>query len=400
MSDYQVYPFSALVGQESMKAALLLNAVDPSIGGVLIRGQKGTGKSTAARALANLLPKIEIVSGCPFNCSPDRPDTLHLPCRERRPEKESVPRSLIPTPLVDLPLSATEDRVVGTLNLERTLAEGRPCFEPGLMAAANRGILYVDEVNLLGDHLVDLLLDAAASGINVVERENIRFQHDARFMLVGSMNPEEGELRPQFLDRFGLCVTTEGLSDPAMRSRVVNFRLEFDLDPAAFARRWADSDTRIAGQIVEANHRLNEVFLPPAMIDLTVRLCIEAGVQGHRADIVIIKAARALAALTDQKEISPVQVCEAARFALPHRLSAEAFAGEEDLKGRMEDLFRQIFGPKTHGREGRSEPEFPEWEDWDAAMEVPGAPAAGSMLFTYLKKKVLSGSSAATRPSV
>jgi len=392
MSDYLTYPFSALIGQEEMKTALILNAVDPSIGGVLVRGQKGTGKSTAVRGLAGLLPEIEVIPGCPFNCSPDRPNTLHAECRELILGTDPPPRTTIPTPLVELPLSATEDRVVGTLSLERTLAERRPSFEPGLLAAANRGIIYVDEVNLLGDHLVDLLLDAAASGVNIVEREGIRFLHDARFMLIGSMNPEEGELRPQFLDRFGLCVATEGLSDPGMRSRVVTLRLDFDRDSEKFNRRWTGEEASFARQISVARERLPEVPVPPRLVDLTARLCIKAGVQGHRADIVIIKAARALAALTESGQVEPLHVQEAARFALPHRMAQDIPGGEAETRSRLDELFFQVFAQKPlNFKEESPQNDSGEWEDWESAMEVPGAPAAGSMLFSFLKKKARSG---------
>ncbi len=220
------YPFSAIIGQDAMKAALLLNAVDPTIGGVLIRGQKGTGKSTAARALAALLPDIEVVKDCPYHCDPADLKKMHEGCRERLEINGQLPSEFRPMPVVELPLSASEDRVVGTVQLEHALKTGQRRYEPGLLAAANRGILYVDEVNLLEDHLVDLLLDVAASGINRVEREGLCITHPSRFMLVGTMNPEEGELRPQFLDRFGLVVHVEGLSDPRLRRQLIENRLD------------------------------------------------------------------------------------------------------------------------------------------------------------------------------
>ena len=229
-----IYPFAALVGQESLKTALLLNAVDPGIGGVLISGEKGTAKSTAARALAALLPAQRVVAGCPFRCDPESPDPTCTHCGglvER-------PAADVRVPFVDLPLGATEDRVLGSLDFERALREGRRAFQPGLLAAAHRGVLYVDEVNLLPDHLVDVLLDVAASGVNVVQRESVEVIHPSRFLLVGTMNPEEGELRPQLLDRFGLMVEVAGPRDPAIRAEVVRRRIAFEADPVAFASRW------------------------------------------------------------------------------------------------------------------------------------------------------------------
>ena len=233
-----VYPFAALVGQERLKQALILNAVNPLIGGVLIRGEKGTAKSTAARGLAELLPPIAMVAGCPFHCHPELPELMCDACRKRRAQGEVLPRRDRPMVVVDLPLGTTEDRLLGTIDLEKAIKSGEKHFEPGLLAAANRGILYVDEVNLLDDHLVDVLLDAAAMGVNVVEREGISFAHPARFILVGTMNPEEGELRPQLLDRFGLCVEVTGLHNLDARMAVVERRLAFEADPEGFAARW------------------------------------------------------------------------------------------------------------------------------------------------------------------
>src|SRR5512147_162084 len=233
-----VYPFAALVGQERLKKALILNAVNPLIGGVLIRGEKGTAKSTAARGLAELLPPLAVVAGCPFHCDPDKVEMMCDHCRKRQAQGETLPRRHRPMPVVDLPLGTTEDRLLGTIDLEKAIKSGEKHFEPGLLAAANRGILYVDEVNLLDDHLVDVLLDAAAMGVNVVEREGISFTHPARFILVGTMNPEEGELRPQLLDRFGLCVEVTGLHNIDARMDVVARRLAFEADPEAFAADW------------------------------------------------------------------------------------------------------------------------------------------------------------------
>src|SRR5512137_1306477 len=249
------FPFSAIVGQDEMKLALLVAAVDPGIGGVLVFGDRGTGKSTAVRALAALLPKMRVVVGCRYGCSPDSPDTHCDDCRSRKPA-ELARTTLVPVPVVDLPLGATEDRVVGALDLERALTQGQKAFEPGLLARAHRGFLYIDEVNLLEDHLVDLLLDVAASGQNVVEREGLSVRHPARFVLIGSGNPEEGDLRPQLLDRFGLSVEVRTPEDLATRVLVVRRRDEYERDPAAYVERWQKEDNKIRKRILKARERL------------------------------------------------------------------------------------------------------------------------------------------------
>ena len=382
------YPFSAILGQDAMKTALLINAVDPSIGGVLIRGQKGTGKSTAARALAALLPEIEVVDGCPCHCDPDDLATAHAECAERMARGESLPRLRRPMPVVNLPLSATEDRVVGSLHLEQALKTGERHFEPGLLAAANRGILYVDEVNLLADHLVDLLLDAAASGINLVEREGLRYQHPARFMLVGTMNPEEGELRPQFLDRFGLCVSAQGLEEVAARREIVARRLAFEADAAAFHRRWEAEERLLADQVVLARERLSAVAVPEAMVDLVVRLAIEVGAQGHRADLAIIKGARALAALLEKTAVTATVVAEAARLALPHRMARSPLDSDANLDERLDGVIGRLIAGEEPPGPAETEAEVPEvLDEMTDSMEVPGSMAAGSILFAFLKKK-------------
>jgi len=383
-----LYPFSAILGQDAMKTALLINAVDPGIGGVLIRGQKGTGKSTAARALAALLPEIEVVEGCPCQCDPDDTATTHAECAERMARGEHPPRLRRPMPVVDLPLSATEDRVVGSLHLEQALKTGERRFEPGLLAAANRGILYVDEVNLLADHLVDLLLDAAASGVNLVEREGLRYQHPARFMLVGTMNPEEGELRPQFLDRFGLCVSAQGLEDSAARREIVVRRLAFEADAVAFHRLWEPEERLIAAQVVQARTRLSSVIVPEAMLDLAVRLAIEVGAQGHRADLAIIKGARALAALLEKTVVTGTEIAEAARLALPHRMARSPLDSDANLDERLAGVIGRLVAGEEPPGTAEPETEAPEvLDEMTHSMEVPGATAAGSILFAFLKKK-------------
>ncbi len=365
-----IYPFTAIIGQEPMKTALLLNAVDPSIGGVLISGHKGTGKSTAVRALGQILPEIEIVEGCPFNCSPDDSDAMEDECLERFTRGEKLPRTKRSMPVVELPLSATEDRVVGTLHIEHALRTGKRRFEPGLLAAANRGILYVDEVNLLDDHLVDMLLDAASSGVNIVEREGISFSHPSRFILIGTMNPEEGELRPQFLDRFGLCVKVKGLDDINERKEVIRQRIAFEQNPEGFLKKWYEFEKVVAGQILYARKILPNIRMPDEMLEMAVRLSTEVEVHGHRSDITILKAARALAALLEKDEVQRRHIADAAGFVLPHRISTplsspqaldeklnaalvriveDAPAGKEEIQSEylLDEIDRQT--PSAHG---------------------------------------------------
>src|SRR5512136_863984 len=254
-----IFPFTAIVGQDRMRRALVLNAVYPQIGGVLIRGERGTAKSTAARALAALLPEIAVVADCPFGCDPDSPTTWCTNCRERSAKSESLPVALRKTKFVDLPVSATEDRVVGTLDIERAIQKGERHFEPGVLASANRGLLYVDEVNLLDDHVVDLLLDSAAMGVNVVEREGISFSHPARFILVGTMNPEEGDLRPQLLDRFALCVDMRGIRNPNARMEILERTVQYERDPGGFYTSWEPREHELSRDIASARDVLGDV---------------------------------------------------------------------------------------------------------------------------------------------
>ncbi len=320
----RVFPFSALVGQETLKTALLLNAVDPRVGGVLIRGEKGTAKSTAVRALAGLLPEIVAIDGCRFSCDPlDRrswcEECSSAYAKGRPPTTRTRPH------FVELPVSATEDRVVGTLDLEHALKHGERRFEPGLLADANRGVLYVDEVNLLEDHLVDTLLDAAAMGVNVVEREGVAFAHPARFILVGTMNPEEGEVRPQLLDRFGLCVDVAGLESAAERVDVIRRRRAFEDDPDAFLREWQPADRSVAERIAAAQARLPRTDLPDDLLFLIAAVSAEMGVDGHRADLVMARAATALAALEAAIVVNPAHVRRVAPLVLAHRLRRRPF---------------------------------------------------------------------------
>ncbi len=309
------YPFSAIVGQEDLKLALLLNAVSPEVGGVLVRGEKGTAKSTAVRALAKLLPSIKVVSGCPYSCDPEAPN----PECPAGPHTPDAPVETRPVRLVELPVGASTDRLVGTLDIEKALAEGRKAFEPGLLAAAHRGILYVDEVNLLSDHLVDLLLDVAAMGVNHVEREGVSVRHPSRFILVGTMNPEEGELRPQLLDRFGVTAEVTGSPDPAERVEIIRRRLHHEADPHEFAAKWSDADTELARWVDEARIRLTETYLPDGVLHKIATLCAELGVDGLRGDIVTAKTARTLAAWEGRDEVAVDDVRRAALLALSHR---------------------------------------------------------------------------------
>ena len=309
------YPFSAIVGQEDLKLALLVNAVSPEVGGVLVRGEKGTAKSTAVRALASLLPSIRVISGCPYSCDPEAPN----PERPAGPHPLDASPDTRPVRLVELPVGASTDRLAGTLDIEKALSEGRKAFEPGLLAAAHRGILYVDEVNLLSDHLVDLLLDVAAMGVNHVEREGVSVRHPSRFILVGTMNPEEGELRPQLLDRFGVTVEISGSQDPADRVEVVRRRLRYEAAPEEFSREWSNAEAKLAASVESARLRLPGVGLDEDILFRISTLCAKLGVDGLRGDLVTAKAARTLAAWDARNEVLPDDVKRAALLALSHR---------------------------------------------------------------------------------
>lgn len=312
------FPFTAVVGQDDLRLALLLNAVSPAVGGVLVRGEKGTAKSTAVRALSVLMPEVDVVAGCRFSCDPDAPD----PACPDGPH-DGGPYVSRPARTVELPVGASEDRLVGALDIERALAEGVKAFEPGLLADAHRGILYVDEVNLLHDHLVDLLLDAAAMGASYVEREGVSVRHAARFLLVGTMNPEEGELRPQLLDRFGLTVEVAASREPDQRVEVVRRRLAYDDDPDGFAARWADEESAVRARIAAARGLLPSVRLGDAALRQIAATCAAFEVDGMRADIVMARTATALAAWAGRTEVLPEDVRQAALLALPHRQPAQ-----------------------------------------------------------------------------
>ncbi|KXZ54541.1 hypothetical protein GPECTOR_4g606 [Gonium pectorale] len=325
-----IFPFTAIVGQDEMKLALILNVIDPKIGGVMIMGDRGTGKSTTIRALADLLPEMKVVAGDPFNSHPEDPELMSEEVRNRVKAGEQMPVGAKKIPMVDLPLGATEDRVCGTIDIEKALTEGVKAFEPGLLAKANRGILYVDEVNLLDDHLVDVLLDSAASGWNTVEREGISISHPARFILVGSGNPEEGELRPQLLDRFGMHAQIGTVKDPRLRVQIVSQRSTFDENPAEFRSNLTPSSQ--PGPQVSYDYRVK-----------ISQICSELNVDGIRGDIVTNRAAKALAAFEGRTEVTPEDIYRVIPLCLRHRLRKDPLA-EIDDGDRVREVFKQVFG--------------------------------------------------------
>ena len=324
MKKQYTYPFTAIVGQEQMKLALVLNIINPTLSGVLIRGEKGTAKSTAVRALADILPEIDVIAGLPFNLAHDEePDIISecfaVTCDER-PSGDRLPLNKQKVRVVELPVGATEDRVVGTLDLEHALKKGEKRIEPGLLAAAHRGILYVDEVNLLDDHVVDVLLDSAAMGVNTIEREGVSFSHPARFTLVGTMNPEEGELRPQLLDRFGLCVHIEGIADPADRVTVMERRFAFEESPEVFYSQWTGESSKLVKRIQQARKLYPRVTVSRENLLAIANYCLEVGVDGHRGDIIIMKTAKTIAAYDGREKVEKADIDKAVMLALPHRI--------------------------------------------------------------------------------
>ncbi|HOV86583.1 MAG TPA: ATP-binding protein [Syntrophobacteraceae bacterium] len=353
MNDCTIYPFVAIVGQEQMKLALILNLVNPTLSGVLIRGEKGTAKSTAVRALAEILPEITVVKDCPFHLAPEDDTTLcrecfRTECREARLLQKPVEAVSRRISVVELPVGATEDRVVGTLDLEHALQKGEKRVEPGLLASVHRGILYIDEVNLLDDHVVDVLLDSAAMGVNTIEREGVSFSHPARFVLVGTMNPEEGELRPQLLDRFGLCVRVEGITDRDARVQVMQRRVAFDEDAARFVQSWEGESRDLVERIEAARALYPRVEIGLERLYAIADYCLEVGVDGHRGDIIMMKTAKALAAFNHRTEVRSEDVDGAAELALPHRVRRQPLM---DVAESVEKV-RRMKAPaqKTTGR--------------------------------------------------
>jgi magnesium chelatase subunit I len=336
------FPFSAIVGQDEMKLALLAAAVEPAIGGVLVFGDRGTGKSTAVRGLAALLPGMRVVDGCPYACEADAPAMLCPLCARGKP-KRALKTRMAPVPVIDLPLGATEDRVVGALDLERALTRGEKAFEPGLLARAHRGFLYIDEVNLLEDHLVDLLLDVAATGENVVEREGLSLRHPARFVLVGSGNPEEGELRPQLLDRFGLSVEVQTPTDLALRSEVVRRRDRYERDPAAFAAEWTKPDKALRDKIERGRKGLAAVRVPDPVLERVSQLCLKLGTDGLRGELTLMRAARAVASIEGDAEVGAGHLRRVAPAALRHRLRRNPL-DEAGSTARVEQAVAEVLG--------------------------------------------------------
>ncbi|UYZ40714.1 MAG: putative cobaltochelatase [Candidatus Methanospirare jalkutatii] len=336
----KILPFTAIVGQEDMKLALILNAINPAIGGVLIRGEKGTAKSTAVRALAELLPEIEVVRGCPFNCNPYDEREMCDACYERKKRGETLEVVRRKMPVVELPLGATEERVVGTLDVERAIKEGIKALEPGILADANRGILYIDEVNLLDDHVADILLDAAAMGVNVVEREGISVAHPSKFILIGTMNPEEGELRPQLLDRFGLQVEVESIEDVEKRVEIARAVERFEADPEGFAEAFKEKQEVLKARILRAKALLKSVSISDDLLRYVARTCVELGIKTHRAEIVVARTAKTIAAFNGRTEVIKEDVERAMLLALPHRMRRRPFEPLAE-KQKIEELLQK-----------------------------------------------------------
>lgn len=381
MSKRKAFPFTAIVGQEEMKLALILNVVDPLIGGVLIMGHRGTGKSTAVRALADLLPRISIVDGCVYNCDPDDQRNLCSDCAARKGE---LPSKLAPVSVVELPLGATEDRVCGTIDIERALTEGRKRFDPGLLARANRGFLYIDEVNLLEDHLVDLLLDVAATGRNKVEREGVSIEHPSQFVLVGSGNPEEGELRPQLLDRFGLHaeVTTETYLDN--RVDIIERREAYDRDPEAFCETYAEDQDVLRKRITRARTALRKLVVDRSILAKIAQLCADLKVDGHRGELTIMRAARALAAFEGRRTVTESHVRQVSAMALRHRLRRDALdetAKSEKIEQAVDEVMPRAPQPPADGDSKKKEPQQAETtrkpKNADGPKQKSHAPSGG-----------------------
>ena len=345
-NNKKIYPFTAIVGQEKMKLALILNVINPSLGGVLIRGEKGTAKSTAVRALADLLPERAQIEACAFSCDPDNIDQACTDCREKIKEKK-ISRNESKMRVIDLPVSATEDRVVGTLDIEHAIKKGEKRFEAGILAQANRNILYVDEVNLLDDHVVDILLDSAAMGVNTIEREGISFTHPAKFTLVGTMNPEEGDLRPQLLDRFGLVVDVFGEDDIEQRVDVIKRRLAFEKDSDRFHQDFKSDQSTLSDRIESAIKRLPSVEFDDQFLTLIAKISTSLGVDGHRADITMMKTAMTIAAYYDRDRVTLDDLKEAAKFVLPHRMRKRPFDDSQFDENSIDELINSLIDSKN-----------------------------------------------------
>ncbi len=344
MKTRPVYPFAAIVGQEPMKEALLLNTINPLIGGVLIRGEKGTAKSTAVRALADLLPERRVVEGCACGCEWGRTDDYCPDCTERSEAGGTLKEAVVPMRVVELPLNSTEDRVAGTLDIEHAISTGKRKFEPGILAKANGNILYVDEVNLLDDHIVDLLLDAAAMGVNYVEREGVSYSHPSRFILVGTMNPEEGDLRPQLLDRFGLTVDVVAERDEERRMGIIQRRMEFEKDPEGFRDDYAEAQQGIRDRILAARSLVGSIVPGEDVVRAAVRIPLHLEVDGHRADLTLIKSAVAYAALCGREKVDVSDVVHVSRLVMPHRMRRNPFQDSTLDTGELDRWLKTTFG--------------------------------------------------------
>ncbi|MDX9849901.1 MAG: ATP-binding protein [Anaerolineaceae bacterium] len=348
-TDRCIYPFSGIVGQEDMVLALILNAINPRIGGVLIQGERGTAKSTAVRALAALLPKIQVIRDCRFGCNPEKPSTWCSECHQRflaTEKPDMVERS---TPFVNLPISATEDRVVGTLDIEKAIRSGTRAFDAGVLAEANRGLLYIDEVNLLDDHVVDVLLDVAAMGVNIIEREGISFSHPARFMLVGTMNPEEGTLRPQLIDRFGLSVNVKSITDIRRRILILQRVLDFENNPQRFMKTWENCEKTLSIRIVQARDLLPRMKITHENLEMIAEVTSQFKIEGHRADLVIQKTASAHAVFNKRTHLKAQDIQVAAQLALPHRLKRKPFDQPLEIPA-LEETVQTIVYPERAAR--------------------------------------------------
>jgi magnesium chelatase subunit I len=342
-NDRPVFPFTAIVGQEEMKLSLILNVIDPKIGGVMIMGDRGTGKTTTIRALVDLLPEIEVVENDDYNSDPNNLELMSEETQKKFIKNEKITTKKIKTPMIDLPLGATEDRVCGTIDIEKALTDGTKTFEPGLLAKANRGILYVDEVNLLDDHLVDVLLDSAASGWNTVEREGISIKHPARFILVGSGNPEEGELRPQLLDRFGMHAQIRTVKDPELRVKIVEQRALFEQNPSDFRTNYNQAQEELANKIIEAQKKINKIEISHEDQIKISQICSELNVDGLRGDMVTNRAAKAFVALEGRDKITPKDIFTVITLCLRHRLRKDPLESI-DSGFQVQEKFKKIFG--------------------------------------------------------
>ncbi len=360
-----VYPFTAIVGQDMMKLALILNAIDMRIGGVLIRGERGTGKSTAARALAALLPQISVIADSPFHDDPARPESWSDFARQKYADAEDIPVANRRISFIDLPVSATEDRVVGTLDIEKAIQFGERHFDTGVLANANRGILYVDEINLLDDHIVDLLLDSAAMGVNIVEREGISFSHPARFILVGTMNPEEGDLRPQLLDRFALSVDVTGIKDAGERIEILERHIAYENDPLDFKTEWDPVDEQLSRRIASAREIIDDVTHKTSDLRVIASITSDLRIDGHRADLVILKAARAHAAYEGRTAIKDRDITLAIRLTIPHRLKRGPF---NDAQADLNAVETAVDDKRQEIAEGEEAGEFSDQSDDQAAQ--------------------------------